>query len=460
MITEKEVERLKKKIEDLKEENRTLKQEKQKIVEEKNKIEDKFKKVEREFEELKLKHAGTVEHLKKAMHLKPNLHVKKKGLGAQKGHKAYTRKIPERIDFIKELNLTKCPECKEQLPERDQEVRQRYITDIKFNIQIENTQYNIHRKYCKHCKKIVEPTVPNALPHARFGLKLMLFIIYLRIAMRLPINKIQEFLTIFNLHISQGEIILIGHQLARAFGPYYKNLERLLKLARVKHSDTTSWRTDGKNYNAWVFVTTAVVLYKITRRINADIALKILGKKQKGNTLVADRHSVFISLAEKAGLARQSCWAHILEDSKALAKHFGKEGKYIHRKLKNIFADADNLEHKGTETQVQIFKERIIQLSKRKYTHSTIRRFCKNLAIRDLQGLFLFVTNPEIEPTNNISERKLRPLVIHRKISNGSRSVAGAKTLATLYSVIGTLKHQNKNPLTGLQEILNPTSGS
>ena len=454
MINEKEVERLKKENERLKEENLKLKKEKQKI-------EDKLENVEKEFEEFKLKHLGTVEHLKKAMHLKPNLNVKKKGLGAQKGHKGYTRKVPERIDHIISLDPKKCSECGGKLPEQDQEVRTRYVTDVKFNIQIEHTQYNIHRRYCTNCKKIVEPIVTNVLPHARLGLNLMLFIMYLRVGMRLPINKIQEFLsTLFNLHLSQGEIILIGHQLAKAFGPYYKNLEKILKIARVKHTDTTSWRTTAKNYTAWVFITTGVVLYKITRKGNAAVAEKTFGKKQQGNILVIDRHSVNRSLAKKCGFTLQMCWSHILDDSKGLAKNFGREGKYIHRKLKTIFADAKSLEHQGTQEQVKKLEERIIQLSKRKYTHSTVRKWVKNLAQRDIESLFIFVTNPDVDPTNNISERQLRTLVVFRNITNGSRSEQGAQTTATLFSIIQTLKLQNKNILTGLQEILKPTSGS
>ena len=70
-MNEKEIERLKKENQQLKEENRKLKQEKQKIEDEKQKI-------EKEFEEFKLKHEGTVNELKKAMHLKPNLTIKRK----------------------------------------------------------------------------------------------------------------------------------------------------------------------------------------------------------------------------------------------------------------------------------------------------------------------------------------------------------------------------------------------
>ena len=429
--------------------------ENQKLKEENRRLKDEKKKIEKEFEEYKLNHAGTVDELKKAMHLKPNLAVKKNGLGAQKGHKAYTRHIPERIDYIKELKEDNCHLCGEQLPEKDSEIRSRYVTEVHFIAKIETTQYNIHRKYCKKCKKIVEPEVPDVLPNARFGLNFMLFIMYLRIGMRLPINKIQEFLqTMFNLHISQGEIVLIGHQLADAFGPYYKNLEQLLKRAKVKYSDATSWRTEAKNYTAWVFITVGAVLYKITRRGKSEIPLKLFGKKQQGNTLVVDRHSVNRCMAKKAGFTLQFCWSHILDDSKGLAKNFGREGKYVHRKLKQIFEDAKSLDHQGTEAQVKKLEERILALNQKKYAHSTVRKWVKNLAVRDFNGLFIFVINPDVDPTNNISERKLRKLVMHRKTSNGSRSVAGAETIAILYSVIETLKHQNKAVFPGLKSIL------
>lgn len=442
-------------IKELQEENKKLKEKVKQILNEKEKILSEKEQIEKEFEEFKTKHNCTVHELKKAMHLKPNLSVKKIGLGAKKGHKAYTRKFSERVDDIKELILDKCPECNHELPEESSEIRERYSTDIEIVIKAVNTKYIIPRKYCKICRKIVEPTIHDVLPHARFGLKLMLFVMYLRISLRLPVNKVQEFLkTICNLKISEGEIILIGHQLAKAFGPYYKTLEILLKLARVKHSDITSWRTEAKNYSAWVFISAGVVLYKITRRGNVKLPLKLFGNKQQGKVLVVDRGSVFRSLAEKSGFKLQFCWSHILQDTKELARDFGLEGKYVHRKLKQIFKDAKDLNHQGTETQVLKLKERLQQLTKRHYNHKTIWRFVNNLAKRDLNGLFLFVVDEEIDPTNNISEQKLRQLVVFRKITNGSRSVKGAETTAVLFSIIETLKYQGKNVLEGLHETL------
>ena len=44
----------------------------------------------------------------------------------------------------------------------------------------------------------------------------------------------------------------------------------------------------------------------------------------------------------------------------------------------------------------------------------------------------------DVEPTNNVSERALRPSVIFRKVTNGFRSVWGAKVYADIRSTVAT----------------------
>ena len=144
-----EAEKLKKKIKELEEENKHLKKENEKI--------------KREFEEFKAKHAQTVSELRKALKIKANKPETAKAIGAQKCHQAYTRHVPERIDLIKTLNPRKCVDCGGQLPKETAEVRDRVVTDISLTLKTKNIKYLIHRKYCKNCKKIVEPEVPNVL---------------------------------------------------------------------------------------------------------------------------------------------------------------------------------------------------------------------------------------------------------------------------------------------------------
>jgi len=233
----------------------------------------------------------------------------------------------------------------------------------------------------------------------------------------------------------------------------------MVKIARVKHTDSTSWRVDGKNYFAWVFIAAGVVLYKIRKRNNSRVPLSVFGTKQKGMVLVIDRHSALRALAEKAGFLLQLCWSHILDDSKSLAKNFGANGKYVHRKLKEIFALAKSFEGNGMPEHVEALKAEIFSLTLRHYQHSTVRKFVNNLYYRDIESLFRFVTNPDVDATNNISERKLRHLVIIRKISNGSRSPRGAHATAMLLSIIQTLKFNKKNILQNLSNILKNPSG-
>jgi len=394
------------------------------------------------------------------LNIKPDKKEESKPIGAPKGHTGYSRRIPERIDYIKPLNPKKCPECGAKLPKDSSEVRSRYVTDAKLTCKLKTIRYDIHRKYCKRCGKLVEPEVPNALPHARLGLNLMLLIMYLRLGLRIPGNKVCDYLlTIYNLTITEGAIVNILKQLVVAFGDYYTYLEKLVKFARVKHTDTTSWRVNGNNYFAWVFIAAGVVLYKIRKRNNSRAALTVFGKEQKGNVLVIDRHSALRALAEKTGFLLQLCWSHITNDSKKLSKDFGTEGKYVHKKLKEIYASAASLNHKGTDEHVEQFKGMIFELTQRHYKHTTIRRFVNNLWYRDVENLFRFVTDPDIDPTNNISERELRALVIIRKISNGSRSPRGANATAMLLSIIQTLRLNKQNVLLGLQKIINNPSG-
>ena len=455
-----ELERAKEEIDILKKENYRMEHEKREIEHEKLGIEHEKRKLEKEFEEFKANHTITIENLRKAMHIKGNSKSSPAVAGAKKGHKGYSRHIPERIDHIVSLNPRNCPDCGMRLHGKTQEIRSRHVTDIKLVTDAKTTRYDIHRKYCTNCKKLVEPDVPNVLPHARFGLNIMLLIMYLRLGLRLPGNKVCDYLlTLYRVSISEGEIVHVLKQLALAFGDYYAHLERIVKLARVKHSDSTGWRVNGKNYFAWVFIACGVVLYKIRKRNNHKVPLSVFGTKQKGNVLVVDRFSAFRTLAQKTGLLIQVCWSHLLQDSKELAKAFGAEGRYVHKKLKEIYAIAKSLNHKGIPEHVDQLQAEIFNLTRKHYTHITVRRFINTLWEKELDNLFRFVTDPEVDSTNNISERELRALVIIRKISNGSRSPRGANATALLLSIVQTLRFNKQNVLEGLQAILKSPSG-
>ena len=62
--------------------------------------------------------------------------------------------------------------------------------------------------------------------------------------------------------------------------------------------------------------------------------------------------------------------------------------------------------------------------------------------------------NPDVEPTNNRAERGLRPSVIYRKTSGGSRTERGAEIYTRIYSIYYTSKLRGKNFITDTSSII------
>jgi len=83
-------------------------------------------------------------------------------------------------------------------------------------------------------------------------------------------------------------------------------------------------------------------------------------------------------------------------------------------------------------------------------THAAGRKLQKTIkAIRG--NLFVFMTNREIEATNNGSERALRPGAVYRKITNGFRSEWGAALYADIRSVVETARRRSIRALDAIR---------
>ncbi len=52
-----------------------------------------------------------------------------------------------------------------------------------------------------------------------------------------------------------------------------------------------------------------------------------------------------------------------------------------------------------------------------------------------------------VEPTNNVSERALRPVVLWRKGSFGCDSEAGSRFAERLLTIVATCRQQGRQPL-------------
>mgnify|MGYP000529977944 CR=1 FL=1 len=70
--------------------------------------------------------------------------------------------------------------------------------------------------------------------------------------------------------------------------------------------------------------------------------------------------------------------------------------------------------------------------------------------------LLVFLNRRDVAPTNNESERALRPSVIFRKVTNCFRSHWGAKVYADLCSIVGTGRINGRCALDAIRATLIP----
>ena len=84
--------------------------------------------------------------------------------------------------------------------------------------------------------------------------------------------------------------------------------------------------------------------------------------------------------------------------------------------------------------------------SKEKTPLAKTVRTCRQL-LKVEGAMWLFVTTPGVEPTNNAAERAIRPAVIWRRTSFGSQTKAGSTFVARMLTVVTTLKSQQRNIL-------------
>lgn len=445
---------------DATDEKERLERENARLKKELEELKKRYDSIKKEYEEYKARHPETVgvKNGKPYVIIAPNVSPERKPPGARPGHKPAWRSLPVTIDRRVRVPIKACPECGCTELSKVQEIRKRVVEDIPIAHPVV-TKYLVERRYCPNCKCLVETPVTAAFPKARLGIRVMLMVAWLKIGLRMTEQAIPEVLKAsFGLTISEGEVINILDQVANAFGPFYRDLTKLIRRAKARNMDDTSWRIFGEDRNLWVFVTKAEALYVIAKSRSHEVPLKVLGRRPNGAD-IHDRHSAFETLARKTGnRPQQYCWAHVLADAKELAQFIGEEGGLILRVLKKTFDNAKKVEHVGSHEDVEMLFHYMKDNLTRYFESTKCRKFAQKL-LTEKDRLFLFVTNPDVDATNNAAERALRHSVIARKISGGSKSEKGARVYQNLISVIQTLKTRGQDILSAGPSILLASHG-
>lgn len=365
--------------------------------------------------------------------------------------------------------LAQCPDCNYRLS-GESIAYTREVIELPPPPAVEVIEHQVIKRWCPCCGKWQSPRLDltgQVIGQGRIGVRVASLISYLRTTLRLPFRAIQSYLaTLHNLQLSVGALVELTHDVRQQLQPQAEQLKAQVQTSTVTHGDETSWRENGQNGYVWAFVTAgpaAVRYFEFAFSRSHLVPQRILGANWRG-WLVTDFYAAYNLIPGR----HQRCWVHLLRDLHDLKAAQATNSAVCQwaTDVRQLYDDAQAwLTAHPTPTRAERYAEytdlftRACRLGEQyalTYDHP-----CCTLAkrlLRHQDELFQFILVPGLPADNNAAERGLRPLVIMRKISGGTRSDEGTKTRLTLASLLHTWAARNLNPFTEcLVALQNPT---
>ena len=367
--------------------------------------------------------------------------------GRKAGHEPAFGALP-RIDRHQQVPLSTdrsrralCPDCRTPLIRR---LQHRRIVEDLIPSAVETTCYHTFSGYCVRCRRQVESRAAEQPPAAniarsQLGLNALATAAILRVRHRLPFRQIVQLLQdLPGLAISAGGLVKQIKRLARWLDGKYRELILQMRASRHVHVDETGWRIDGKNFWLWAFTHPTFTLYHVDESRGGKVPLALLGKAF-GGTVIADFYSAYNQLSGP----KQRCLTHLMREVKELSAEDPSFADCpLSRKLMEWCKEALRLKKQwqelpdaGYEMAASRLEDRLDAMIQSKPVHPESKRLIKRL-VRHRPEMTRFLWDKDLDGTNNAAERALRPAVIMRKITGGSRSESGAEAWAKLASLL------------------------
>ncbi len=364
------------------------------------------------------------------------------------------REVPEEI---REHAVAQCPDCGQGLSGGWVHRRRQVIEVVLRSRVIEHVVVARRCGVCgrRHLPKL-GPEVLGVQGKRRFGVSVQALVAVLHGRYRMPMKEIGRFLQEgWGLHVSDGEVVALLDGVVAAGATELQELLEQVQRASVVCGDETGWRQEGQNGFLWTFATPALryFVYRDTR--SGSVPEEVLGK-DFGGIVSCDCYVGYNRLA----CEKQRCWAHLLRDLHELKEQHAEQPEVLAwaQEIQGLYEEAKAApegtppQRRRQRRQCERRLDRLVRaLAQRK---GAPQQVLAQRIRRHLLEWFPFVEYPEVPSTNNLAERSLRPVVIARKISGGTRTTKGSDTQMGLMSLLGTWAARGQALLPACQRLL------
>jgi len=376
---------------------------------------------------------------------------KKRRRGGQRGHRKFSRRPfePEQVDEVIEYEF------------KDKDAEGLKPLDEWFIIQQIVLPEKMYRVVEHRARKYIDPVtgkmhiapIPDEIRKGGLlGADVTAFAAFMKGRCHMSYTTIREFFTeLMKLDISRSMLCKATQKASKALKPSYEQLTQRLPEESQVNVDETGHHDDGKLHWTWCFDTSDYSLFKIDKSRGSKVLEKMLGKDFAG-IIGADYWGAYRKYARLFDVRMQYCMAHLIREIRFLAEHNVKKlsrwGNELLEWLKKLFKTLHSRSRytsEGFERAMEQLKQGFLSRMRRPPDHKLAKKLARRFKGKAAEDYFRFLTEPNVEPTNNGTERQIRPVVIDRKITQGTRGDAGMRWCERIWTIIATCKKQQRN---------------
>jgi transposase len=397
---------------------------------------------------------------------------KKPQRGGQPGHERQLREPlpPERVDQTIEYEI------------EDSEVQRLGLTptgdfDIIQHIELPETPVHVTeyrlgvyrdadgQLYVPDCPEVKGPI---------FGPRLLATIGWLKSVGHCSYSTIEAWMEdVLQVPVSRGYLAkLCTGTISASLADAYDELTAAIPQQEQLGSDETGFKDNGKRHWIWCIAAATFSVFHIAASRSRVVLEDLVGEEFKGY-LNFDYFSANCSFAWNYWIKAQYCWAHLIRDIRFLEKHPDKQTKKWaeqlldrSRRMFSAWHRRDEMTAEGFHRSMLTHRDRFLELIRKPPSTKEAANLAARFAVVEYvdeessqtgqydlsQDYFRFMFVEGVEPTNNHSEQQIRHCVIDRRITQGTRGVAGQRYHERMWTAIATCKKQNRNFFSFLEE--------
>lgn len=369
--------------------------------------------------------------------------------GAPVGHPGWFRPTPSEYDqLVLVAPPSECPHCNGQVRiYEDCDPYDHFQEDV-LDHRYQTMLFRHTAGRCLDCRRWVRQAGPGEILGSRIGPRMRALAMYLRNDIGISYRKVPQALEeMFGFSFVPASLIAFEKVLAELAEPLVDDIAKKLGSSDgAVHADETYWTCDGQRAFYWLHATTEYVHFQFDPSREGEVSRDVLGPNFTG-TLVTDCYAGYH--AHQAG-AKQKCLVHVARTARDWqrltaegsadhtffedVKQWVKRGCEFHRRRAR-----SELSPEALAAEEAWLRAELLRLEGCPLEHEKALTLQARLQ-RHHDEWLVFVADPRVPPTNNLAERKLRPLVVLRKITFGHRTSAGARRMAKIMSVKETAK--------------------